>query len=221
VSGQVQPCVPRQHRDEHQDAVDIDPCRGAPRRPVAGWRDQRLDLDRQRARPLEGDGDGTAGHRRLLRFEEEAARIGHLNQAVAPHLEHADLIGRAVPVLGGAKEAGRPHPLALKIDDGVDKVLQRARPRHRALLGDVADQRDAGCPRLGDLGEARRHLAHLPDAAGRASQLGAGEGLDTVDDRQRWSGGLDRGNGRRQVGAGYQPDPLDDRPDPFRAAADL
>ena len=120
------------------------PGRRPARRAVAGRRAERLDLDGQRARSLERDRDGGSGRRRLvLRLEEEAAGVVDLGQAVAAHLEHADLVRRAEPVLRRAQQARRPQALALEVDHRIDEVLERPRPGDRSLLGDVADEGDA------------------------------------------------------------------------------
>ena len=185
---QVQPGVAGQHRDEHEHPIRVDPGGRATRGAVAGRGAQRLDLDRQRARPLQRDRDGRACRRRLVRLEEEAAGIGDLRHAVAAHLEHADLVGRAEAVLRRAQQAGRAEPLPFQVDHRVDEVLERSRAGHRALLGDMADERDAGAAALGGLGKARGDLAHLADAPRRAGQVTAGEGLDAVDHRESRDG---------------------------------
>ena len=73
--------------------------------------------------------------------------------------------------------------VALEVEHGVDDVLEHARPRDRALLGDVADdeQRAAAVLRLAR--ELRGALAHLRDRAGRRLQRLGPEGLDRVHHR--------------------------------------
>ena len=78
-----------------------------------------------------------------LRRDEQAARVGHLGDAVAGHLEAADLVGGAEAVLERAHEAQRGLPVALELADDVDQVLEHARAGDRAVLGDVADEQDA------------------------------------------------------------------------------
>jgi hypothetical protein len=51
--------------------------------------------------------------------------------------------------------------LSLEIQDGVDDVLEHARPRHRALLRYVADQEDGEIVALCDLQQTRRAFAQL------------------------------------------------------------
>ena len=70
-------------------------------------RDERLDLDEQRPAALERRRDGDARRAERVRFEERGAGIGDLAQAVAGHLEHADLLGRAEAVLA---ERSRRRP---------------------------------------------------------------------------------------------------------------
>ena len=60
--------------------------------------------------------------------EKQGRRIGHLDQAALGHLEHADLVGRAEPVLDRAQDAELMAALAFEVDHGVDHVLEHARP---------------------------------------------------------------------------------------------
>ena len=179
---------------EFTDAVDRRPAR----RSVARRRDERLDLDEQRAAPLEGGGDDAPGRRDRVLDQERPGRVGHLAQACLDHLEHADLVRRPEPVLRGPDEAQGPAPLALDRDDGIDEVLQGLRAGDAAVLRHVADQDDRDPLPLRQLHETQRRLAHLAHAAGRAVELVEGRGLDRVDDDRR-----------RTEGAGGCDDPLD------------
>lgn len=61
-------------------------------------------------------------------------------------------------------------------------MLQHARAGQRALLGDVADEQHADPVGLGDPHDLGGDFPDLGDAARRAAQLIAVEGLDRVDD---------------------------------------
>ena len=103
-------------------------------------------------------------------------------QAQRRHLEHADLVGRAVAVLDAAQDAEGVAGVALEIEHRVDHVLDDARAGDLAVLGDVADQHHGGA---GFLGEARQRLrrgAHLGDRAGRAVDPVGPQRLDGIDD---------------------------------------
>ena len=58
---------------------------------------------------------------------------------VLGHLEAADLVGRAEPVLGGPDHPEAGVPVAVEGEHHVDQVLQHPRPGDGAVLGDVAD----------------------------------------------------------------------------------
>ena len=62
------------------------------------------------------------------------------------HLEHADLVGGAEAVLGGAQDAEGVAAVALEIEHGVDHVLDHLGAGDLAVLGDVADEQRARCP---------------------------------------------------------------------------
>ena len=89
-------------------------------------------------------------------------------QAGLGHLEDADLVGRAEPVLRRPQEPQRGVALALEVDDGVDQVLERLRAGDRAVLGDVADEDHRDPVALREIHQPQRRLADLADAPGRA-----------------------------------------------------
>ena len=72
--------------------------------------------------------------------------------------------------------------LALEIEHGIDHVLDHARARDGAFLGDVADkdQRRAGLLRPAH--QLLRAGPHLRDRAGRRFQRVGPDRLDRVDD---------------------------------------
>ena len=113
VAGQPDAGAPPEHRDEQAEPVRVDAARLAGGRAVAGGRHQRLDLDEQRPAALHRRRDHAAGRRLGVIGEECAGRVGDLAQAVAGHLEHADLVRRPEPVLRRADAAGalRTAPL--------------------------------------------------------------------------------------------------------------
>ena len=80
-------------------------------------------------------------------------------------VEAADLVGGAVPVLGGPQHAQARVPVALELADDVHEVLERARSGDRPVLGHVADQHDGHVPGLGGLDHRGADLPHLRDAA--------------------------------------------------------
>jgi hypothetical protein len=164
--------------------------------------DQRLHLDEERPRALDPGEDHRAGGRAVAFGEEERRGIGDLAQAVAGHLEDADLVGRAEAVLHRAQDAELVAALALEVEHGVDHVLDHARAGDLALLGDVADQHHRDAAPLGEGDELVGGGADLGDRAGGAVDMVGPHGLDRVDDRQRRALGLERGEDVAQAGLG-------------------
>ena len=74
--------------------------------------------------------------------EEQLGGVGDLAQASRRHLEHADLVGGAEPVLGRAQDAEGVAAVALEIEHGVDHVLDHLGAGDLPVLGDVADQHE-------------------------------------------------------------------------------
>ena len=106
--GQADPRPPAEDGDEQREPVGVDARGGAPRRGRGRRGDERLDLDEDRPRALQHRGDDAARRRRVVVGEECAGRVCDLGQAALPHLEHADLLGRAVAVLRRARSRRRP-----------------------------------------------------------------------------------------------------------------
>ena len=61
--------------------------------------------------------------------EEQLGRVRHLGQAVADHLEHADLVAGTEPVLHRPQDAIGMSAVAFEIQHGVDHVLDHLRSR--------------------------------------------------------------------------------------------
>ena len=176
------PGAPAEDGDEQGEPVGVQAGCTAGRRPVAGRRDERLDLDEQRPRPLHRGRDDAPRSRRLVLHEECPGWIGDLGHAALAQLEDADLLGRAEPVLRGPQDAQHARSLAAELEDGIHEVLEGLGAGDRAVLRHVAHEDDGDPLALCQLHEPERRLADLPDAAGRPVELVNGGGLDRVDD---------------------------------------
>ncbi len=75
--------------------------------------------------------------------------------------------------------------VAFEIQHGVDHVLQHARARDGAVLGDVADQHDREFAGLGELDQLEAAGAHLAHRAWRTVDRVEPHGLDRIDHHQR------------------------------------
>ena len=73
--------------------------------------------------------------------------------------------------------------LALEIEHGIDHVLQHARARYGAVLGDMADQQQRRVSPPGDLDQRLGGGAHLRDRAGRRLKAVEMHGLDRIHHR--------------------------------------
>src|SRR5690348_13204338 len=89
--------------------------------------DKRLDFEEKGAGSFEAGNNRRAGKLFHPLFEKGLRRIGHFGKACLFHLEDRDLVGGPKPVFNGAKETKSVLPVALKIEDGVDEVLENAR----------------------------------------------------------------------------------------------
>ena len=150
------PAPALQHRDDHRgpgriQAGDRPPAAAPPR---AG--DQRLQFHRHGRRPcmvIVAQVPGTAAAR-----PDRNSPDGSVSPTMPSlhHLEAADLVGRAEPVLHAADQPQRRVPVALEVQHHVDQVLEHPRPGDAAVLGDVADQHAGDVPLLGDRRSAPR-----------------------------------------------------------------
>ena len=156
--------------------------------------------------------------------EERPSRVGDLAEATIAHLEDADLIRRAEPVLRRAQQTDRGISVAVEGQHGIDQVLERFRPGNRPVLRHVPDKDDRDPVRLRQLHQPERGAADLADAAGRPVEVVDRRGLDGVDDQERRHrrrrgdvpDPVDRGLGRDPDvcrGAVEEPEPLCPEPD--------
>ena len=141
------PGVAREHRDDHREPLRVDPGRDTARHGEVGRRDERLDLEQDRPRPLERARDRGADLAALA-APEQLRRVGDADEARAGHLEDAELVRRAEAVLRRAQDAVGAVAVALELEHAVDEVLEHARARDGAVLRHVADEdrRDAATP---------------------------------------------------------------------------
>ena len=72
--------------------------------------------------------------------------------------------------------------VTLKLDDGIDDMLQNFRACQRTFLGDVTNEDDGDSAGLGKAEQSRCTLTNLGDAAGRALYVFRRYGLYGVDD---------------------------------------
>ena len=139
-----------EHGEDHREAVlPSQPTTARRGVPSDVGRDERLKLDQQRARALRRPRRPRCPRRRgVAPGEEEGGGVATLPRGrVAGHLEDADLVGRPEAVLeasAGCGNGGAPSPV--EGEHRVDHVLDHARPRDLAVLGDVADEDDGSVP---------------------------------------------------------------------------
>ena len=81
----------------------------------------------------------------------------------ATHLEDADLVGRAEAVFDRAQDAIGVVPVAFEVEDGIDDVLEHARPGDGSRLRHVPDEERGYVHAFGEVHQRRGALAHLAD----------------------------------------------------------
>ena len=166
---------------DHGQPLGVDARSDAARHGEVGGRDERLDLQEQRARALDRADDRRAGLL-VVGAAEQLRRILHGDQALGGHLEDAELVGRAEAVLDRAQDAVRTVAIALEVQDAVDEVLENARAGDGALLGDVTDEEGRDALLLAHAQEAAGRLADLAHRARGRAEIRRVERLHGVDD---------------------------------------
>ena len=193
-----QPRVPVQHREQHRQAVLLEPDRQAARAGRLRRIDQRLDLDQQRPRALERREHAGACDVGAVVREKQRRRIAHCAQPALGHGEHAEFVHRAEAVLDRAHQAKARMRVALEVQHGVDDVLEHARPGDRAFLGDVTDQqhRSASCAWRGASAAPRIRAPARPSPAPTAAPRSTGSGSSRSPRPAAWPSRAPRGCAR-------------------------
>ena len=106
---------------------------------------------------------------------------------------------------------------AFEIQDRIDHVFDDARPRNRALFGDMPHQHDRGALALGECRQFMGRGADLGYRPGGALYIVGPHGLNRIDDRQIGFFGLQRGQNIAQVGFGREFHRAFGQPQPGRA----
>ena len=78
------------------------------------------------------------------------------------------------------------HPLALKIQDSVNDVLERLWPRDAALTRDVPHNKHRYAGLFRKPHQAGGTFSHLPDTSRRAIEICSENSLNRVDHEHRW-----------------------------------
>jgi hypothetical protein len=180
-AAEVELGVPVEHRQHLVEPPGVDALHRAPWRRGVARHHQRLHLDQQGPLAVEHRSHDRAGDARLAVGEEQRARVGNARQPALAHLEQAQLVRAAEPVLDGPQHAQRVVPLAVEGQHRVDQVLEHPGPGQAALLGHVPHQDHADAPGLGLADQALGTAPHLPDRPGRRRDVGVVHRLDGVD----------------------------------------
>ena len=116
--------------------------------------------------------------------EKQSRGVRDLDEATVAHLEDADLVGSAKPVLDRTQDAKLMPPFALEIKDCVNHVLEHARARNDALFGHMAHQHQDKPAPLRRADQLVGGCADLAHSARRTVQGVEIHRLDRVDDDQ-------------------------------------
>ena len=107
---------------------------------------------------------------RFAAGQKQCRWIGDFRQALARHLEHADLVGGTEAVLYRPQHTEMMAPLAFEIEHGIDQMLDRLGPGDLAILGDMAHQYQRRAGGFGEAHQIEAGGADLGDGAGRRIQ---------------------------------------------------
>ena len=158
--------MPCEHGDDHREALRIDAGGHAPGHREVGLCDEGLHLEQDRPRTLERAGH--CGARLAVDGSpEDLGRVRDADEPRARHLEHADLVRRAEPVLDRSQHAVGAVAVALELEDTIDEVLQHARPSDGPVFRDMPDENRHDPGALRDPQQACRRLADLRHRAWR------------------------------------------------------
>ena len=174
------PCR-REHGDDHREPLRVDPRRDTPRHREVAPRDERLDLEQERARPLERDGDRRADLARLRSRRRAPTARGRRRARRRVISNTPSSFVEPNRFFVGAQDAVRVVPVALELQHAVDEVLEHPRAGDGAVLRDVADEDGRDAVLLRDAEQPRGRLAHLRDGARRRAELAGVERLHRVD----------------------------------------
>ena len=153
--------------------------------------------------------------------EEQPGGIGHLGDAVAGHLEAADLVGGAEAVLQGSHEAQRGLAVAFEAAHHIHEVFEQPGAGDRAVFRDVADEHHGQVAVLRDADERARDLAHLRRLPGRPVGHRRRHRLHRVDDHERGLHRVDVPEDRGEVGLGREVELVGEASGAFGAQAHL
>ena len=95
-------------------------------------------------------------------------RLGQVAQTLIDHLEQPHLAGGSEAVLDRAHDAQGAVAVTLDAHHRVDEVLEGARTRQLAVLGDVADEDERGASGFGQCAQPLGGVAHLGHRARHA-----------------------------------------------------
>ncbi len=116
--------------------------------------------------------------------KEQLGWVRDLPQPLSGHLEHADLVGGAEPVLDSSQDTERVAAVALEVEDCVDHVLDHLGSGDLALFGDMADEHQCAALRFGEANQRLRCGANLAYGAGGCFERLGPKRLDGIDDDQ-------------------------------------
>ncbi len=148
-------------------------------------------------RPFHAGENAGAGDIALAFGEKQGRWVCDFLEPGVGHLEDADFVGRAEPVLDGAENPELMAALAFEVEHRVDHVLEDARAGDQAFLGDVADKQENEAAALRQPDQFLSRRANLGDGARRGLQRIDVERLDGIDDHH--IGGVGRVKAGRDI----------------------
>ena len=160
-----------EHGEDHREAVAVDAGGEAPRHLQLARRDQRLHLEQQRPRALDGAGDDRA--RPAADRRGRAAPTGRRPGRAPCDVISNTPISAVEPNRFLTARSTRRSPVRSpsNISTASTRCSSTRGPATRAVLGHVTDQHHVMRVLLGDAQQTAGGLAHLRDGAGRRREV--------------------------------------------------
>ena len=170
-----------QYRDQDHHAAIVKPLRLPPRCREAAFGGKHLNFRQNRTGALHHTGNTGAGNAVRSAVQQHCRRVGHFVQSAVLHLEHADLIGRTIPVFHSTQQPVGQVPFSLEIQHGVHNMFHDLRTGNGSVLVDMPHDPHRNIQLFRRVHKQVGALPHLCQAAGTGGNFLHSHGLNGVD----------------------------------------
>ena len=170
-----------QYRDQDHHAAIVKPLRLPPRCREAAFGGKHLNFRQNRTGALHHTGNTGAGNAVRSAVQQHCRGVGHFVQSAVLHLEHADLIGRTIPVFHSTQQPVGQVPFSLEIQHGVHNMFHDLRTGNGSVLVDMPHDPHRNVQLFRRVHKQVGALPHLCQAAGTGGNFLHSHGLNGVD----------------------------------------